>query len=307
MPPSKKIRTILTAVIVIAGIYILYKNIHQLSELKQQLNFMWLIVATCLAMLAILLSAYKLKLTVDITLNKTVFFNNWAQVFIKSYILNNVIPYSGIAYRGIHLKKYYGISYTQYVGVCYIFGMVGLILILGSAGLALSIAQEAIGYAIITALIFLLFRYKFYFLKKVASSKTKNKIINFYLEKLGILENYLNIIYLSRKLHIFLVVFLSSLCIDFLVFSTIFLSIQPEVSWNLMIYVYIPYSLAWLIRITPGNIGIQEILIGGVTTIVGLGVISGITLSILLRLINLGAAFLVWSLISIKTKNETPI
>jgi hypothetical protein len=123
-----------------------------------------------------------------------------------------------------------------------------------------------------------------------------SKKTNYYLSKLKTLDNQLKVLLKSRDRIKFVVIFLCSLVADYFVYQFAFISVEPGVAWNLMLYIYLPYSLAWLIRLTPGNIGIQEALMGSATLIAGLGSVSGVTLSILLRLINLISAFFTWIL-----------
>lgn len=268
-----------------------FTGISELREIGQKIDLMNLWLAVFLATLAICISAYKFKLTIDLSLNKTILFKGWLQVFVKGYVLNNLIPYSGIAYRGIHLKKYYDVSYTEYTIACYIFGIVGLTLLIVSALLLISFHHHA--FISITSLIvvLILIRFKFYFLKKISTIEFRNIKIKFYLKKFEGIDKQLKNILQSQKRYLFLLFFFSSLFIDFMVYGLILNSIMPKVSWYLMLYIYILYSLAWLIRLTPGNIGVQELLLGGLTSLIGFGFLSGITLSILLRLVNLFGAF----------------
>lgn len=297
-----KIRTTLTVVLIIAGIYYLYVNISQLQQLGQQLNFVSLGAAFFFAILAIVISAYKLKLTIDLSLKKNILFNGWVEVFVKSFLLNNFFPYAGIAYRGIHLKKYYGVSYTEYVASSYLYGVVGLTILLGSAALFLSFHyHSAIFLSFIIGLL-TLFRFKFYFFKKFSRLNFKNQKINFYLEKLGAIDSQFKVILSSDKRALFFLFFFISVLVDFFSYSLVFTSIHADAPWHLMIFVYLPYSLAWLIKLTPGNVGVQEFLMGGMSAAVGLGSVSGVVLSILLRLTNLLGAFIIWFLSAVTHK-----
>lgn len=296
--PAVKIKKTITLFLIGFGGYFLYKNFSELSVVGQQINLEMFSLGIFFTILAIIINAYKLKLTIDISLNKKIFFGSWIQVFVKSYILNNVIPYSGLAYRGIYLKRYYDVSYTEYVGVIYLFGIVGLAFLLCSAALILSLHHHAIIFILIIMALFVLAKFKFYFFKKISNPNFKSVKMNFYLEKFGVLERLLRVILLSEKRYLFLFSFLFSLVIDFIVYCFIFISIVPEVPWHLLIYIYLSYSLAWLVRLTPGNIGIQEALIGGAASLLGIGLVNGVTISLLLRFSNLIGSFLLWALIA---------
>lgn len=293
-------KSILTISLIIFGVVFLYMNVTQLNELWLEISFYYLCWAVFLAILAIILSAYKFKLTIDLSLNKDVLFKDWLNIFVKTYILNSFIPYSGIAYRGLYLKKNYDISYTDYLGVTYLFGFVGLALLLGTAICLLALIHNYFApAAILFVILILTVKYKFYFLKKISTLNLKHAKANFFLQKLGTLHDKILAIINSKKKFLFLLIFFSSLSIDFFVYGCVFHVIENDVSWHSMIYVYLPYTLGWLIRITPGNIGVQEFLMGAVAAIVGMNSINGVVLSILLRLVNLVAAFTLWILHSI--------
>lgn len=295
--------SIIFFIIIFGGIFLLV-NINQLTELLKKLNFIYLSTAFLLAILAITISAFKFKLIISISISKTFFFKGWLQVFVKSYILNNLIPLSGIAYRAIYLKRHYDISYTQFVVATYLFGTLGLALLLsvGAFFILLDHDYGVVFYLLFLAILFSAIYFKFYILKIVSVFNYRSKKINFFLQKIGALEYQFKTIFKSQSRFSLLLVFLSSLCIDFLVYSCVFNSINQEVSWRSILYIYLAYSLSWLIRLTPGNIGIQEFMIGAVSATTGLGWIGGVALSILLRINNLIAAFFLWLLNSVPVR-----
>jgi hypothetical protein len=63
-----------------------------------------------------------------------------------------------------------------------------------------------------------------------------------------------------------------------------------------MVFIYLTYSLSWMVRLTPANIGVQELLIGLASSFVGLGIISGISLSLTLRAVYLIGVTLLYSI-----------
>lgn len=296
------IKNILTVVLIGFVGYFLFTNISNVKGLGQQINFIYLYLAIFFSILAINISAYKFKLTIDLSLNKIVLFKGWLEVFVKGYILNNLIPYSGVAYRGIYLKKHYGVSYTEYTVTCYIFGIIGLTLLLAIAALLLSFHHHAIIFITSIIILIILMKFKFHLFKKLPQINFRNHRINFYIKKLELIEVQLKKIINSNKRILFLLTFISSLCVDFLVYACVFISIHPSMPWDILLYIYLAYSLAWLIKLTPGNIGVQEILMGGLTSIVGLGIVSGITISMMLRIINLGTSLPVWLLSSVLSR-----
>ncbi len=276
------------------GGYFLYQNISELGGQLKLLNLPFFCLAFFLAVLAIICSAYKLKLTLELMVKKDICFRGWLYVFTKGYILNNFIPYLGIAYRGSYLKRQHQISYTDYISATYLFGVIGLLLLMCTAAFLLSFHGHPIFFIGLIISLILGVKFKFYFFNKLSKLSLKNEKLNFYLNKLENLGFSLERILTNKKRYLFLFVYVISLCMDFFVFQFVLLSLEPSTAFYVMLYVYLPYSLAWLIKLTPGNFGVQEILMGGVTSIVGLGLMSGVTLSILLRFVNLASAFLLW-------------
>jgi uncharacterized membrane protein YbhN (UPF0104 family) len=289
-----KPKNVINILVIAFGGYFLYQNIAELGGQLKLLNLPFFCFAIFLAVLAIICSAYKLKLTLEVMVKKDISFWRWLYVFTKSYIFNNLIPYSGIAYRGIYLKKHYEISYTDYISATYLFGVIGLLLLMCTAAFFLSFHGHPIFFIGLIISLILGVKFKFYFFNKLSRIGLKNEKLNFYLNKLENLSFSLESILTNEGRYLFLLVYVSSLCMDFFVYQFVLLSLEPSTPFYIMLYIYLPYSLAWLIKLTPGNFGVQEILMGGVASIVGFGLMSGVTLAILLRFVNLVSAFLLW-------------
>ncbi len=276
----------------------MYQNAFELKGFWQKLNFIYLLGALIIASIAMVLSAYKFKLIIDLTFKKSIVFGGWLQVFVRGFLMNSLIPYSGVAYRGYHLKKYYAISYTDYISSSYLFALVGLVLLLCMSGLLLSYHHHAIIFLSLIFFLLLAVKLKLLLFGAIGKLSFQNKKVSFYIAKLKTFDDQLQKILRSDRKVLFFSIFFASLCFDFFIYASVFRSIYSDIPLNILVYVYLPYSLGWLIRLTPGNLGIQELLMGGVTTAVGLGVSTGVTLSILLRCITLAGAFFVWFLSS---------
>jgi hypothetical protein len=276
----------------------MYQNAFELKGFWQKLNFIYLLGALIIASIAMVLSAYKFKLIIDLTFKKSIVFGGWLQVFVRGFLMNSLIPYSGVAYRGYHLKKYYAISYTDYISSSYLFALIGLVLLLCMSGLLLSYHHDTIIFLSLVVFLLLAVKLKLLLFGAIGKLSFQNKKVSFYVAKLKTFDDQLQKILRSDRKVLFFSIFFVSLCFDFFIYASVFCSIYSDIPLNILVYVYLPYSLGWLIRLTPGNLGIQELLMGGVTTVVGLGVSTGITLSILLRCITLAGAFFVWFLSS---------
>lgn len=282
----------------IFGIYFVYQNAFELKGLWQKLNVIYLVNALIIASIALVLSAYKFKLIIDLSFEKSIIFSEWLRVFVKGFLMNSLIPYSGVAYRGYHLKKYYAISYTDYISSSYLFALVGLILLLSMSGLLLAHHYHANFFLGLVVFLFLVVKLKFLLFRGIGKLSFQNKKLSFYVAKFKTFDDQFQRILVSDKKLLFFTIFFISLCFDFLIYVSVFRSFYSDIPLNILVYVYLPYSLSWLIRLTPGNVGIQELLMGGVSSIVGLGISSGVTLSILLRCVILAGAFFVWFLSS---------
>ena len=281
------------------GVVLAYQNSNEIILNFRLLDYKYFIFAIIMAGLASFMSAYKLFKTFSYALSFDINFSEWLHVYIKSYFLNFFVPMLGMLFRGNYLKKKYNISYTDYIAASYLFAVVGLLVLLMLCSLLLAMFEEKYFFLIPSISIIFLVYVKIIFFKKISEYSFEKKTLNYYFKKLSIFSELLNLVYYKNKFFNYLIIFVITACIDLLVFVITLNGFAHSISLESLILIYLAYTVSWFIRITPGNIGIQEAIISTASSMTGFGALSGTILSLLLRLINLGGILLLWCVLKV--------
>lgn len=277
-----------------SGIIFIYENLDQFSKLYLSLNKSYFFMGVAFAVLAITLGALKLSLTFEYALDKKIEFLRWLKAYVESFFINNTIPYLGLAYRAVYLKKVYKISYSEYVSSSYLAAILGFLILLFSSVILLSLgSRTAISFILFTIFVVALF-IKFTFINYVTAIELKNKKLKMLIEKFGIVQVHFQAIYINKNFLKYITLFILVAAVDFLVYDFILYSFDDSLLLSSSILIYLAYSLSWVVRLTPANIGVQELLISLTSSFVGLGFISGVALSVALRAVYLAGAVLLY-------------
>lgn len=250
-------------------------------------NYLEWTVSFIFSIISILLCALKFKITFKFCTNQDLEYINWLKIFGKSVLFNNIVPSSGLIYRAIYLKNNNNINYSEYIGISYLFAYIGLttvyillsIFLLFLNGMSISTGE------IFLFLIFFITAARL-FPKTLKKIKFKNIFINDKIGKLLFIDIYLSRLNMSKSSVNLILFFSLSAIVDFLAYYFVLQAIYPEITGKLVVFIYVFYTLSWLIKLTPSNIGISEIVMASVTSLLGMGMSGGIILSMGLRLIN---------------------
>lgn len=295
------VKTLLVVVFICAGIVFFYKNYIELIAIAGSIKKENILIAVFVTGLSIIFNAYKFSSVLVLSLKYRVKLLFWAIAYLKGYILNMLIPYSGLAYRANYLKRTSRVSYSEYLGVTYIFSMAGLVVMSGLASLYLSLITYNIFYILVIINIAFAIFIKFHLINRLTNIKFKLIIIERIFAKLNIAGKILQQIKKNHNVQKFLVIFVLGAIIDFLAFSVIINSYPIDLTMKSIIIIYLSYSLSWLVRFTPANIGMQEAIISFASIITGYGALNGVILSITLRVISFLAGILTFlALVTIK-------
>lgn len=105
-------------------------------------------------------------------------------------------------------------------------------------------------------------------------------------------ENFKKL-FMHKKFRKYLIIFIGGSALDFSVYAFTVLSLPAPLDFSYVVLMYMAYSLSWLVKITPGNIGVQEGAMAIVALSSGYGILNTVALSFCLRLVYLiGAIFL---------------
>ncbi len=258
------------------------------------IHWPYLILAGVLAIIAVVLSALKFLFLIKVGLGKDLPKNLWIKIFALSSLMNNVIPHGGTAYRAKFLKEYAVISYTQFIGLAYLFAFIGLVFLLTLVSIIFLLNFGSNYFLLITLVFILIIVMAILLMRNVSKFSFGYSRLDFYWQKLEIVWNLLaQILKGGNLLHLIGLFFLSA-TIDFLVFFSTCYAFNVHDNTLGVLAIYIALSLAWLIRFTPGNIGVQELLLGVSSKLIGSGFVIGVALSIFSRFIYLLANLFIW-------------
>jgi glycosyltransferase involved in cell wall biosynthesis/uncharacterized membrane protein YbhN (UPF0104 family) len=293
VPWSSNFKKLIAILFIGFGIFYFYQNLAQFSELFLSLNKSYIYIGVACATLAFIFGALKLSLTFEYAFGKKINFLSWLKAYLESFFINSTVPYLGLAYRGLYLKKFHGIPYSEYVSASYIAAVLGVLILLFFSVAALSFDSNNIIFLTLFIVLVLVLIIKFLFVSYIANTNFKNKKFKIYLEKLKVLQVHLNAIHQNQHFLKYLAFFIVVAAVDFFVYACVLYSFTDLLPFSSVILIYLAYSSSWFFRLTPGNIGIQELLISLASSFVGFGVISGVALSLTLRATYLlGAALL---------------
>ena len=219
----------------------------------------------------------------------------WLRIFVLARFLNTLFAQAGNVYRGLTLKKRFGVSYTKYVGGYsamtwldtlmnlllalviilvsrpefhiggvpawpLLAGLSGLILIAPPAGKrllgGLTVQNERLGWA----------------------QRRLQEVVDI---TMGNLKDWR---YVSSFAAIGLLQFARS-CATFYVF---FLCFDIQVSLPVLAILYAVHKLGVLLVLTPGNLGVQELVWGALAQSMGIGMAQGVLVSMMIRVTSTG-------------------
>ena len=239
------------------------------------------------------MEGYKFFLVINKSTKKQVEYFLWLKTFINGRFLNIIIPQSGNVYRGIFLKREYGITYLNYFTIYAILGWTDIVLNLALACAVLGIFGKDLligNYPIWELFLYLLITiisvtyFLFYFFKNVE--------IKFFKKKYQYLKERFNLIYIEiiksvkdikllAKISLAIFLNLVRTCIAIYFYFSIF---DINISFPIIMLYYVIIKSCVIVNITPGNIGIQEILYGFVSENIGIGMAQGIMVSGTIRI-----------------------
>lgn len=237
-------------------------------------------------------------------------FGPWLKLFIIGRFLNTIFAQAGNISRGIILKRDYGVSYTRYIaanasmawmdtGMNFL--LVAAIVLIFSADLSIGpfAAWKVLGLSAVATIAgpiaieaaFRRLRLGFGPLIWLHNKSAEVLRVS--------VENLADRMYLLKIVLLGLAIFARTVLLYHLYF--LILGIQLDFAALAVFYAF--SKLSFYVNLTPGNLGVQEILWGALGELVGIGMAQGVLVSALARVFNtgvillLGAAIGGWDLI----------
>jgi len=206
---------------------------------------------------------------------------------------NILAPRSGIIYKAFAFKSNFNLSYTQYINIFALFSWLTLLLNLFLAAFmilmvmpGLKLFQFSVLYIIIGffgvvltgpfLIHYILLLFKF---KRPLTVKIHEKLTGLFQAMTAHGKD-------KRLLsHIFFFS-VSSFVLTVVLFKLIFVGMNVPIGYEHIALLSIVRKISNLFFITPGNIGVQELLYGAVCESIGIGTAQGIIVSVILRLVG---------------------
>jgi len=306
---KKKINLLLYGLTLIAIPYLLYSNIGEINKILISLNSWHICVLISISILCIILNSKAFDISISILgLNLNVL--EWFTISNINNLYNYIIPFNGgQAVRARYLKSEYNFSYNSYISFISNLYLINLLI---SSMIALGIAAYlyfttdkiepylilflvGVTVALLTTLLAIRFNFINKF-EKLRKWKFLNKLMSNSTELLTSKQTFSLVgIYLARLSFMCLRLFL---LLGFLNFNVNFFDV---------FLVLCVAQFSTVLSITPGNIGVREVIISSLGIVIGLNFeevlyITFIERGIILLLTLLLGLISLWYITKIKKK-----
>ena len=215
------------------------------------------------------------------------------QNILLGRFLNTVIPQLGNLYRGVTLKQNYNISYTRYISSLASFAWMEISINLIFALIIILLTNRQLQIAGIDARLFLSGLVILVIAGPIVADaiirlfKVQNKTLVWIHSRLFLV---FSTAVTSLKDSSYIISIVSTTFLAFIItitmFYVCFLSINVHISITATVVFLAVLKIADVIVITPGNIGVREIIFGIVTQQIGLSMMEGILASTILRVLG---------------------
>ncbi len=230
---------------------------------------------------------------------RSVGFWPWLQLFVLGRFLNLFVPQAGNVYRGVELKRRFGIGYTRFVAAFVNAPWVAMVMnfLIGAVVVALAAPEARVGTwplglllglaALVTAAAPVLA------LPLLALVPQRWRALAWLHTRLAetlqvTLASLRDARYLARVLAWTLAAFVQAVALLWLCF----VALGADVGLAQAVAFYVLLQLSTYLAVTPGNLGLQELAFGFLALGMGGGAVEGVVVSGLLRVTGVIALLL---------------
>jgi hypothetical protein len=218
----------------------------------------------------------------------------WLRMLIVVRFMNNTVPQMGTVYRGVHLKKDFGVSYTDYISANLFFILTDTVFNFAIAAVLLIATGNTLSFGGIHASLWLTAGFigllalpylVAYVLSHVRAAQQKpNKIVRVLSEVAQeITASVRDIRYMLLSNMLALASFITMAW----VFHLLLQAVDVNLPFGTLAVFYALYRLTFHVNITPGNIGIRELAYGLLCAQADVGMSKGILVSAELRVLSM--------------------
>lgn len=263
--------------------------------------------------------AYRFKIIMHKCSGKNPPFWEWFKVIMLARFYNLFFAQSGNIYRGVELKRRFGISYTDYVSASVSFGWMDICLDLIITGAIIILIRPEFklgdfkAYQFVALLLLVIICLPILadlLLKRISTNASVLLWIKSKLSQVitATISNIKDLSYLAKIVIWGLLVAAQTLIVYYILFTSF--EIKLDIPSLMLFYALLKLSSA--VIITPGNIGIQEIAFGVLSTQIGGGMAQGILISAISRVLGSSIIIILALILSgsglfFKRKNITEI
>lgn len=286
-------RPVVTIVAIVGIVLMLFKERYSFSILNRINMYDWLFI-TLLCMTNMLLFGLRVKYVIEKSGGTVISPIWWQKIFVNSYALNAVMPQSGAVYRAYELKKNNKLHYLDYGRAYYFIAWFGMLLILLLSSILMfvlsldplikgwNVLHISLGASVLLLIMpFILFRVAPYCFpdsfRFVVVTNALRDTFTF------TVQCFRDIGFTVRFLFLSLFTFL----IDLIILTRCIKVLSFNISFEYTVLIYLLSTVFVAIRVTPGNIGVQELVYGIIGVQAGISVGDGLMLSIFIRVLRL--------------------
>jgi uncharacterized protein (TIRG00374 family) len=283
---------------IIAAVCIVYIIIFFIKN-KQQLQLAFNLRPTIIATLFILLildlaiNGLRMKIVIEKCSDVPIPAGRWYKIFLLGRFLNTVVPQLGNLYRGVTLKQNHNISYTSYVSSLASFAWMEISINLIFALIIILLTNRRMQIAGIDVRLFLSGLVALVIAGPIIADaglrlfKVQSNALVWVHSKLS---HVFATAVTSLKDSTYILSIVSATLLAFIVIITMFyvcfLSINIRISITATVVFLAVLKVADVVVITPGNLGVREIIFGIITEQIGLSMMEGILASAILRILS---------------------
>ena len=286
-------------------VYIVNFFINNQDEIKliKNLSYKNIILILVIMTISQLIQAFRFRIVLHKCSEIKIHYWPWFRASMLASFLNTFIPQGGNIYRSIYLKSQHSISYTRYAAGLFAFLWLDTLLNLIFAMVIIVVQKVDLRFGTIDGLLVL-------FVITVAGAavppafvlllkfiKIKNRYLLWLHSKISemlsvAVQGAKDLKYLAKIILTGMIAFTNTVAIFYFCFSA--LNISASIPALGLFYILL--RLCTLITITPGNLGIREILYGILGDQIHLGKAQGIIISIIIRILGTFVVILFGSL-----------
>ncbi len=253
-------------------------------------------LALIVAMLVVyfLIYSYRFVILIEKHCNCRIGLLSWLRMLIVVRFMNNTVPQMGTVYRGVHLKKDFGVSYTDYISANLFFILTDTIFNFAIAALLLVATGNNLSFSGIHAslwlsagfigLLFLPYLVSYALSRLHGERKCPNKIVRGLSEVAREITASVQDI---RYMFVSTMLALASFVTMAFVFHLLLQAVEVDLPFATLAVFYALYRLTFHINLTPGNIGIRELAYGLLCVQADVGMSKGILVSAELRILSM--------------------